>query len=133
VSGDDLKEALEALAAVLDDIVAETVCEYLARQRGYRNARAFTLQDIAEVLEIGVPTAHDGMFQFEGGDVGSAHDLVRRVHVPGSAMSLGVADLYFIYVSLGCSLWVTEVMTLVLSGDVWGLVKRYLGSSIDKT
>jgi hypothetical protein len=33
------------------------------------------------------------VFQFKGGDVGSAHDFVRRVHVSRSAMSLGVADL----------------------------------------
>jgi hypothetical protein len=33
------------------------------------------------------------VFQFEGGDVGPAHNLVRRVHVARCAMGLGVADL----------------------------------------
>jgi hypothetical protein len=113
VPSDDLKESLEALAAMLDDIVTEPVGEHLAWQWGYRNARAFALQDIAEVLEIGVPAAHDGVFQFEGGDVGSANDLVRRVHVPRSTMGLGVADLG-VFVRLGVRLvWVTEVMTLI--------------------
>jgi hypothetical protein len=39
------------------------------------------------------------MFQFESGDVGSAHDLVRRVHIAGGAVGLRITDL-FILVSL---------------------------------
>lgn len=93
MSRDNLKETLETFSAVLDDIVTEPIGEHFAWQWGYCDARAFALQDIAEVLEVRVAAAHDGMFQFEGGDVGSAYDLVRRVHVPGGAMGLGVADL----------------------------------------
>lgn len=90
---DDLQEALQTLAAVLDDVVTEPVGENLPGERGYSDARALALQDIAEILEIGVSAAHDGVFQFEGGDVGPAHNLVRRVHVARCAMRLGVADL----------------------------------------
>lgn len=93
VSGDNLEEALQTLAAVLNDIVAEPVGKNLPGEWGYRDARAFALQDITEILKIGVPTAHDGVFQFEGGDVSPAHNLVRRVHVARCAMSLGIADL----------------------------------------
>lgn len=94
VSGDDLEEALQTFAAMLDDVVAEPVGENLPWQWGYRDTRAFALEDIAEILEIRVTAAHDGVFQFEGGDVGPAHNLVRRVHVAGCAMGLGVADFY---------------------------------------
>jgi hypothetical protein len=59
------------------------------------------------------------MFQFEGGDVGSTHDLVRRVHVPGSAMGLGVADLFFGPVSLECSFG-ADNETKVMTGFEWG-------------
>lgn len=93
MSGDDLEEALQTFAAMLDDVVAEPVGENLPWQWGYRDTRAFALEDIAEILEIRVTAAHDGVFQFEGGDVGPAHNLVRRVHVAGCAMGLGVADL----------------------------------------
>lgn len=84
---------------MLDHIVTETVGEDLAGQWGYRDSCAFALEDIAEVFEVGVPAAHHGMFQFESGDVGSAHDLVRRVHIAGGAVGLRVTDL-FILVSL---------------------------------
>lgn len=94
MSSDDLEEALQTLTTVLDDVVAESVGENLSGERGDRDARALALQDIAEILEIGVPAAHDGVFQFEGGDVGSAHNLVRRVHVARCAVSLRVADFY---------------------------------------
>jgi hypothetical protein len=94
VPSNNLQEALETLAAVLDNIVAETVGEDLAGQWGYRDSCTFALEDIAEVLEVGVPAAHHGMLQFESGDVGSAHDLVRRVHIARGAMGLGIADLF---------------------------------------
>jgi hypothetical protein len=93
MSSDNLEEPLQTLTPVLDDIVAEPVGENLSRERGYRDARAFALQDIAEVLEIRVAAAHDGVFKFEGGDVGSAHNLVRRVHVARGAVGLRVTDL----------------------------------------
>jgi hypothetical protein len=105
VSSNNLQKALETFAAVLDYIVTETIGEDLARQWGYRDSCAFTLKNIAEVFEVGVPAAHHGMFQFESGDVGSAHDLVRGVHITGGAMSLGVANLV-ILVSLLVKMYV---------------------------
>lgn len=84
---------------MLDDIVTEPVRKHLPGQRGDGDARAFALENIAEILEIGVAAAHDGVFQFEGGDVGSANELVGGVHVARGAMGLGVADL--VVVSMG--------------------------------
>lgn len=93
MSRHNLQEPLQPLTPVLDHIVAESVREYLARQWGDSHARAFALEDVAEVLEVGVAAAHDGVLQFEGGDVGSADDLVGGVHVAGCAVGLGIADL----------------------------------------
>lgn len=93
VSGHNLQEPLQSLAAMLDHVVAEAVGEHLARERGDGDARALSLQDIAEVLKVRVAAAHDGVFELEGGDVGAADDLVRGVHVAGCAVGLGVAHL----------------------------------------
>jgi hypothetical protein len=118
VPSNNLQKALETLAAVLDHIVAETVGEDLAGQWGYRDSCTFALEDIAEVLEVGVPAAHHGMLQFESGDVGSAHDLVRRVHIAGGAMGLGIADLFF-----GQS-FDQGVCVVRAKGVVWGMVSE---------
>lgn len=90
----NLQEPLKPLASVLNDVVAESVGEYFTRQWGDSHACALALQDIAEILEIGVPAAHDRVLQLEGGDVGSADDLVGGVHVAGSAVGLRVAYLW---------------------------------------
>lgn len=90
---DDLQKALEALAAVLDDVVTEPVGEDLAGQRGDGDTGTLALQDIAEVLKVGVAAAHHRVLQLEGGDVGAADDLVRGVHIPGGAVCLGIANL----------------------------------------
>ena len=66
---DDGEEALEALAAALDDLVREAVREDLAGQRGDVHARALALGDVAEGLEVRVPPSHDGVAELEGGDV----------------------------------------------------------------
>lgn len=98
-----LQEPLQSLASVLYHIVAESVGKYLARQRRNSNPRAFPLEDVPEVLKVGVAAADNGMFQFEGGNVGATDDLVRSVHVAGSAMSLGVADLFMVDEGLALS------------------------------
>lgn len=125
MSSDDLEEALQTLTTVLDDVVAESVGENLSGERGYRDARALALQDIAEILEIGVPAAHDGVFQFEGGDVGPAHNLVRRVHVARCAMGLGVADLLQSLLVGGVRSWcpMGGGDDAGLGGDVWRLIR----------
>ena len=78
---------------MLDDIVTEPIREHLPRKRRDSYPRAFALQDIAEVFEIGVTTAHDGVLELECRDVGATDDFVRGVHVPRCAMGLGVSDL----------------------------------------
>lgn len=93
MSRDNLQEPLQPLPSVLNDVVAEPVGKNLARQWGDSHSCALTLQDIAEVLEVGVAAAHDGVLQLEGGDVGSADDLVGGVHVAGSSVGLRVAHL----------------------------------------
>lgn len=52
MAGDDGEEALEALAACLDDLVGEAVCEDLAGQRRDVDARALALEDVAEGLKV---------------------------------------------------------------------------------
>jgi len=89
----NLQEPLKTLTPVLNDVVTEPVREHLTRQRGNSNSRALALEDIAEILKVGVAATHDRVLQLEGRDVGSADDFVRGVHVPGCAMGLGVADL----------------------------------------
>lgn len=89
----NLQEPLEPLAPVLNHIITEPVCEYLTRQRGNGDARTLALEDITEVLEVGVAAAHNRVLELEGGNVGAADDLVGGVHVSGCAVGLGIADL----------------------------------------
>ena len=96
MSNNNLQETLQSLTSVFDHIVAEPVGEHLARQRRNGNPRAFPLEDVPEVLEVRVAAANDRVLELEGGNVGAADDLVGGVHVAGSAMSLGVADLFMI-------------------------------------
>jgi len=67
---------------VLDYVVGEPVREDLAWQRRYRDSGTFSLEDIAEVLEVGISSADHGVAQLERWDVGSSVYLVRSVHVP---------------------------------------------------
>lgn len=93
MASDDLQEPLQPLPPMLNHIIAEPVREHLPRQWRDRHPRALPLENIAEVLEIGVSAAHDRMLELEGWDVGSAHDLVGGVHVSRGAVCLGVSDL----------------------------------------
>ena len=69
VPSDDGEEALEALAAALDDLVREAVREDLAGQRGDVHARALALEDVTEGFEVRVPSSDDRVPEFERGDV----------------------------------------------------------------
>lgn len=89
----NLQEPLQTLSPVLNHIIAKAVGEHFPRQRRYCDPCAFALQNISEVLEVGVSPAHNGVFQFEGGNVRSADDLVGGVHVAGGTVGLGIADL----------------------------------------
>lgn len=65
---------------MLDDVVAEAVRKDLSRQRRDGDARALALQDVAEILKVGVASPHAAVLQLEGGDVGPADNLVVGVH-----------------------------------------------------
>lgn len=93
VPDDDLEELLQAGPAALDDVVAEAVGEDLSRQGGDGDAGALALEDVAEVLEVGVPAADAALAQLEGGDVGAADDLVVGVHGAPDAVRSRVAHL----------------------------------------
>lgn len=100
VPDDYLQKPLQPFPPVLDHVVAEAVREHLPRQRGDCDARAFPLEDVAEVFEVRVAAADGGVFQLEGGDVGSAHDLVGGVHVAGCTVRLRVFYLSVIHIWL---------------------------------
>ena len=89
----DLKKPLQPLPPMLNNIIRKPIGKHLPWQRRDRDSCAFPLENVAEVLEVRVPTAHDGVFQFERGDVGAADYFIRRVHVSRCAVGLGVADL----------------------------------------
>lgn len=89
----NLQEPLQSLSPVLNHVIAEAVGEHFPGKRRYCDSGALALQDIPKVLKVGVSPAHNGVFQFEGGDVRSTDDLVGSVHVTGGAMGLGIADL----------------------------------------
>jgi hypothetical protein len=93
VANDNLEELLEAGAAALDDVVAEAVGEDLAGQGRDGDAGALALEDVAEVLEVGVAAAHAALAQLEGGDVCAADDLIVGVHGAPDAVRARVADL----------------------------------------
>lgn len=78
---------------MLNHVVAKAVGEHFPRKWRYCDSCALALQDISEVLKVGVSPAHNGVFQFEGGNVRSTDDLVGGVHVTGGSMGLGIADL----------------------------------------
>lgn len=89
----NLQEPLQTLSPVLNHVIAEAVGEHFPRKRRYCDSCALALQDVSEVLEVGVSPAHNRVFQFEGGNVRSADDFVRSVHVTGGSMGLGIANL----------------------------------------
>lgn len=78
---------------MLDHIIAEPVREHLAGERGDGDASRFALEDVAEVLKVGVAPTDGAMLELEGGDVGPADDFVVGVHVAVGAVGLGVFDL----------------------------------------
>lgn len=78
---------------MLNHLIRKPIRKHLPRQRRYRHACAFALEDVAEVFKVGVAPTDGGGFELEGGDVGSAEDFVGGVHLSAEAVGLGVADL----------------------------------------
>lgn len=93
MANDNLEELLQPSPTTLDDVVAEPVGEDLARQWGDGDACRLALEDVAEVLKVGVAAADGALAQLEGGDVGAADDLVVGVHGAAHAVGSWVADL----------------------------------------
>lgn len=93
MADDDLEELFQAGPPTLNHVIAEAVGEDLAGQRGDGHASALALEDVAEVLKVGVAAAHAALAELEGGDVGPAEDLVVGVHVAADAVGARVADL----------------------------------------
>lgn len=93
MTDDDLEELLEACATTFDNIVAEAVGEDLSGQRRNSDTGALALENVAEVLEVGVSTTDAALTELEGGNVCAAEDLVVCVHVTAHAMCSWVADL----------------------------------------
>lgn len=94
MSDDDLQKALQTLAPMLDDVVAEPVGEDFAGQGRDGDAGGLALEDVAEVLKVRVPATDDGGAQLEGRDVGPGVNLVRGIHGPRRrAVCLRVLDL----------------------------------------
>lgn len=75
VASNNAQEPLETLPSALNDLFGEAVCEYLARKGRDVNTSGFMLENIAEGLEVRVASAHEGMPQLEGGDVGLSEEI----------------------------------------------------------
>lgn len=76
MTGNNLQEPLQTLSPMLDHIITEAVGEHLPREWRYCNPCALAFQDVSEIFKVGVSSTHDGMFQFESGDVRSADNLI---------------------------------------------------------
>ncbi len=89
----NLEKLLQSRPTTFNDIVAEAICKDLSGQRGDGDARALALEDVTEVLKVGVAPANGALAELEGGDVGPADNLVVGVHAAADTMCAGVANL----------------------------------------
>ena len=94
------KELLEAFAAMLDYVVAKTVCKDLPWQRWDGYACGFALQHVPEVFKVRVAPADRGLLEFEGRDVGYDVYFVVGVHASARAVGARVADLVRLLLAL---------------------------------
>lgn len=99
VAGHVLDELPELFFSVVHDLGRQGVREEarLSRQSWYGHARGPSLEEVAEVLEVGVTTRDCGLAVRQVGDVCSAADKVHRVRTPFIMLSwldsLGFVDL----------------------------------------
>jgi len=94
MTNNDLQEPLETFPPMLDNIVTEPICEDLARQWRDCHSCRFSLQDLAKVLEIRIAPTNRAMAELEGGDIGTADDLIVGVHTSAHAVGTRVLDFY---------------------------------------
>jgi len=52
-------------------------------------------EDISECFKVGITPANEAMPQFEGRDVGLAHNLVISIHLSSESMCLWISDFDF--------------------------------------
>ena len=78
---------------MLNHIIAKPVREDLSWQRGNRDSCRLALENVAEVLKVGITSANRGVAQLEGGNIGPAENLVVCVHVAAHAVGARVAYL----------------------------------------
>ena len=78
---------------MLDYIVAEPIGEDLPGEWRNSDAGGFALENIAEVLKVGVAPAHGRVLELEERYVGPANNFVVGVHGTRGAVGLGVFDL----------------------------------------
>lgn len=90
---------------MFDYIIAEPICEHLAWQRWDRDASRLSLKYITEIFEIGVAATNHGVFEFEGGNIRFAEDLVCGVHTPTGTVRLRIFDLETLNVRTKSSYW----------------------------
>jgi len=76
---DDLEEALQPAAPLLDYRVVEAVQVNFAGQGRDADAGGFALEQVAEDFEVRVAAADFGAAEFEGRDVGRQADEVGGV------------------------------------------------------
>lgn len=94
MAGNNLQEPLQAFPTVFDHIIAEPVGEDFPGEWWYCDSRALALQDIPEILKVGVSSTHNGVFELKRWDVCPADNLVRGEHITGSSVGLRIANLY---------------------------------------
>lgn len=119
MSNHDLQKPLETLPPMLNNVITEPVRKDLSRQRRNRNTCTLPLENIAEVLKVRVASAHNAVVELEGGNVGSAHNLVVGVHVAAHAVRAWV--LYF---NLEEVLWWAIDLFEALLARVWHCLHR---------
>lgn len=90
-----IQKVLELSPSVLNHVVVKVLlAPNLARQRTDSDTRGLTLEDIAEVHKVGVPTLDYRPVELEGGDVRFADDGVEDIfRVLAFEDDFGVLDL----------------------------------------
>lgn len=117
VSSNNLKETLQSLAALLNDLIREAVGEDLSGEWGDVDSGGLSLQHIPEPLEVRVTATNSRRLQLKGRDIGSADNLIISEHLAGDTVVLGIPDLNLQEV-LGLAVDIVESLGLGLKTRV---------------